>query len=728
MRESDFLAQLYLLLDTDVLGLNQHQKYELIQTLCADARRRGPEQRPGCRIVPFVTGRRPIDEAAHPGLGSSDSTSMILDQADAEANTCYILYRITGLDQYSPEERDAFAIDISLAFAGTDGSQHTLPLPVWSRRPIAPMVFQVSAGGKPMLRAIALRDLAGENLVVALSPNQDFLPGRHWRWDDLDAQVRAGATDACDPFTFGHLFSQMLHVSLRLTHHGVPVAASSSMIDICDTRRVGSLYQRIVERLIKPDAARQAQAAGVPALDHAYHPWFPVLLIGSDKATLYTEALVADIVHKQRHLTDPRWLMRVGLYLELLTCLGIFEAVKEDLGDVLTPAERAIFEQSPVFAEIRRRLDPKAWRKVWALRKIMFPKFGVPQTGPVSASNLLQKKKATLAFLKAHHEDLKHALELAGTNEHNAQETWHRVFRDAERAVLHKTPQAFPELAFLDRALKDLILWHQQGKLGLLGTEWLAKQLSGFFGDQDGLFAAACNQYRASMNDVAAWAKQRGIIDYTGKECIPEQVSLLHAYMGGKEAQLERLQHRDGYTATLDIATKLPDAYMASAEQVATLLGEAALFTILTAEERQHLATTARKIALGPMERIIIEGRPGSSMFVVAEGRLEVLVRQSDGIDKLIDSKQRGDVIGEISLLTGARRTATVRAIDGAIVYEIGKQQYEPIVKARPALADELALLMEKHLRNIHEQRAAYDSEKEVLVLRRRIRRFFLGG
>jgi len=174
MRESDFLAQLHLLLDTDVLGLNQEQKLGLIRSLCVEAQRRGPQQRPTCRVVPFMTGRRPIDEAAHPGLGSSDSTSMILDELDSETNTIYILYHLRGLDQYPPEERDAFAIDISLAFAGTDGSRHTLPLPVWNTRPIAPMVFRMSESDKPMLRAIALRELAGENLVVALAPNQDF--------------------------------------------------------------------------------------------------------------------------------------------------------------------------------------------------------------------------------------------------------------------------------------------------------------------------------------------------------------------------------------------------------------------------------------------------------------------------------------------------------------------------------------------------------------------------
>ena len=76
----------------------------------------------------------------------------------------------------------------------------------------------------------------------------------------------------------------------------------------------------------------------------AYHPWYPVLKIGGGKAALYTAALVADIVGKEHHLTVPAWLLRVGVYLELLTCLGIFEAVRDDVGDLLAPDERDAFD------------------------------------------------------------------------------------------------------------------------------------------------------------------------------------------------------------------------------------------------------------------------------------------------------------------------------------------------------------------------------------------------
>ena len=61
-----------------------------------------------------------------------------------------------------------------------------------------------------------------------------------------------------------------------------------------------------------------------------------MLLIGAHKAELYTRALIGDIVDKRRNLADPGWLVRVGLYLELLTGLGVVEAVKDDVGDLLT--------------------------------------------------------------------------------------------------------------------------------------------------------------------------------------------------------------------------------------------------------------------------------------------------------------------------------------------------------------------------------------------------------
>ena len=243
-----------------------------------------------------------------------------------------------------------------------------------------------------------------------------------------------------------------VRVELCVVSHGAIVAGDEVSLDVCDVRNLGTLYERLIDRLVKPDTCRQARDARVVDPGVRYHPWYPVLTIGGDKAALYTDALVADIVGKECHFTDPAWLLRVGVYLELLTCMGIIEAVRADVGDLLESDERDAFETSDAFSEIRRRVNPDGWREVWDRRHISFAGLGSPRLGPVSALNLLRKKDATFRFLHIHHEDLKHAIELAGPNHFNSQETWQRVFRDAERAVMRQAAGAFPELGFLPPA------------------------------------------------------------------------------------------------------------------------------------------------------------------------------------------------------------------------------------------------------------------------------------
>ena len=86
MREAEFLTQLHRLIYAEVVGLTSDQKIDLIHVLCNEAQQTATEKPPTCQVVPFVTGRRPIDEVAHPGLGSSDSTSLILAEATQGEN------------------------------------------------------------------------------------------------------------------------------------------------------------------------------------------------------------------------------------------------------------------------------------------------------------------------------------------------------------------------------------------------------------------------------------------------------------------------------------------------------------------------------------------------------------------------------------------------------------------------------------------------------------------
>ena len=670
---------------------NRPRYTEILERVDGELLREGAAT--GIQIVPFVRGRRPTDDARHPGLGSSDHAALVLGGEDV-TNRAYVLYTL-------PEQRDGMTVDVTLSLTGHDGTAGPVELPGWHQRPVELRCFDASGDGS--LRAAQPVDT---RFVLTLEPDTDLFPG------------------ADDPYGFGHLFLQQLCVELRLSD-GHAVSRAETRLDAADVRRLGSLYGRVLERVVSPDVARQAAAAGVASPGDAYHPWFPVLLIGTDKASLYTRALVSDIVHKQRHLAEPGWLLRVGVYLELLTCLGIAEAVRADVGDLLTPQERSAFE-SERFAPIRNRVDADAWRAVWELREIAFPKQSVARAGPVSLLNLLRKKRATLEFLHVHHEDLKQAIELAGPNRFNAQETWQRVFRDAERAVLRQTSVAFPELGYLPRPARDFVLWHRRARLDAIPRLRVPGVVVKLMFDQDGLFAAACNQYRASMNAVAAWAKERSLMDPAGNECIPQQVSLLEAYMEHPE-RIAALQRRDGYGPRLDVM-EAADAEQAPLEDAEQLLRTLSMFRMLDAAELAALARSARPLALGPMERFAIQGTAGTSLFIVADGEVEVIVRRAEGPDLKVATLGRGEVIGEMSLLTGEPRAATVRAVDGALVYEIGQPHYAPLLHTHREWVDELAMIMEERLRQGEADLDSYDARARRRDLGHRIVRHFFSA
>ena len=123
------------------------------------------------------------------------------------------------------------------------------------------------------------------------------------------------------------------------------------------------------------------------------------------------------------------------------------------------------------------------------------------------------------------------------------------------------------------------------------------------------------------------------------------------------------------------------------------------------------------------MERIIVQGQDGDSLFVIAEGAVEVLMRRADGSEVSLGTRPNGAVVGEMSVLTGEPRSATVRAIEGAVVYEVGRLQYAPILAGRPELVDALTRAMVPRLQTQDETLGQHDAERKGLEITRRLRR-----
>ncbi len=121
------------------------------------------------------------------------------------------------------------------------------------------------------------------------------------------------------------------------------------------------------------------------------------------------------------------------------------------------------------------------------------------------------------------------------------------------------------------------------------------------------------------------------------------------------------------------------------------------LFDSLSNDERDVLASAMalRHVARG--QRIVERGQAGRSMFVVAAGVAEVRVADASGEARRTTVLGAGDSFGEMSLLTGAERSADVVAVSPLVLFEIEGEVLAPMLAARPALADQMSRTVAAH-------------------------------
>ena len=134
-----------------------------------------------------------------------------------------------------------------------------------------------------------------------------------------------------------------------------------------------------------------------------------------------------------------------------------------------------------------------------------------------------------------------------------------------------------------------------------------------------------------------------------------------------------------------------------SRELVLRQLRQADLFQGLLAEQLERLAENVPVRVYGPNEVVVRQGDGGSSLFIVLKGTLDVFVD-----DMRVGGLEEGACFGEMSLLTGAPRAATVRALCEVWLTEVTKELMEPLLRENPSVMEMLStLLAEREQRNL---------------------------
>lgn len=103
-------------------------------------------------------------------------------------------------------------------------------------------------------------------------------------------------------------------------------------------------------------------------------------------------------------------------------------------------------------------------------------------------------------------------------------------------------------------------------------------------------------------------------------------------------------------------------------------------------------------------EILFTEGDPGDRVFFIMSGRVQVIKNLSNGATRELAVLGEGDIVGEMAVLDGRPRSATVTAIEATEVLEVAKDNFLHSMEQQPKLAINFLKLLALRIEQMNEK------------------------
>jgi CRP-like cAMP-binding protein len=181
--------------------------------------------------------------------------------------------------------------------------------------------------------------------------------------------------------------------------------------------------------------------------------------------------------------------------------------------------------------------------------------------------------------------------------------------------------------------------------------------------------------------------------------------------------------------AGISLAYPKQDAYYArmptrhldlnSMDDRLNILSRVYLFQTLQSQTLSHLASLMLIKHFTEGDILIRQNEEGDSMYILVEGLLYVYVAQ-ELTEPLVKVGQitPGKFFGEMSLLTGEKRAATIKATTNAVVYEITRAHVNSILMTHPQIAEILSMAVAEYRMRLNDLKDLHNQEDESIQTR----------
>jgi CRP-like cAMP-binding protein len=117
-------------------------------------------------------------------------------------------------------------------------------------------------------------------------------------------------------------------------------------------------------------------------------------------------------------------------------------------------------------------------------------------------------------------------------------------------------------------------------------------------------------------------------------------------------------------------------------EQIINFLLGAEMFGDLSATELSQIVHILQIRFVRAGQVIFREGQPGDAWYVVFQGAVEVLTEAEDGSDQVLAALAPGACFGEMAILDGSPRSASVRAVEGSTLFRFPRADFNKLLES----------------------------------------------
>jgi CRP-like cAMP-binding protein len=122
------------------------------------------------------------------------------------------------------------------------------------------------------------------------------------------------------------------------------------------------------------------------------------------------------------------------------------------------------------------------------------------------------------------------------------------------------------------------------------------------------------------------------------------------------------------------------------------------LFAGLDREHLEDVLAVGRRVSFQPGQAIVERGDPGDAMYIVVDGAAEV------DVGGRFHRLERGDFFGEMAVLAGKRREATVKAVEPLVALRIAADDFQAFLADNPRIAVGMLKSLVERLREVQDR------------------------